>query len=397
MPSTATPRAFVWPPRRPGEIDLTGNPRTDQPRPSPTSPTSLTSLTSPNSTWRQTEAAWLDQTAAPLADRIGTSVPRYARCGHQHRQPDDAPITERTDGDLEACNACGKRAIPWTRLVCLGSFAGQLREVIHEIKFAQWRAAGWQAGTLLGRSLEAQLRSSGLGGLPVAVVPAPMSWRRRMWRGIDHTRVMAAATAAAINADRVAATKASAGGTTRRVPKSSEARVCPLLAKRHRRPQAELAASQRRSNIDGAIFFRGSHTSTPAASWSQMTFSLFGGLLSRCGRLAAALPQPARALLGLLPGIEAAAAVDWAQRQSGEVKAAGKGAEGGGGRLVVIVVDDVTTSGATLEACCRAVTKGLAVAGIGRHRVTLWAAVMGVTERSERSGGTDLADGGDQA
>ena len=64
----------------------------------------------------------------------------------------------------------------------------------------------------------------------MVVVPVPMPWQRRMYRGIDHTRVLAASCA-----------------RTLRLP------LCPVLRKRNGPAQMTLTATQRRVNLRGRL------------------------------------------------------------------------------------------------------------------------------------------------
>ena len=98
------------------------------------------------------------------------------------------------------CGSCRGRATPVNALVRLGAYTDVLRQWIPAIKYQRWS----DMAELLGRQLGVALTESKL--LDVSrcvVVPMPMPWQRRIYRGIDHTLAIAAAAAAQLHAPLV--------------------------------------------------------------------------------------------------------------------------------------------------------------------------------------------------
>lgn len=105
-------------------------------------------------------------------------------------------------------------------VVRLGPHVDALRDWIVKIKYQHWA----EMGDCLGRCLAEQVRSANVIDVDRAVVvPMPMPWQRRIYRGIDHTKVMATGAAAELGAP-----------------------VLSILAKANRPPQVTLPPSERR-------------------------------------------------------------------------------------------------------------------------------------------------------
>jgi predicted amidophosphoribosyltransferase len=145
--------------------------------------------------------------AGPAALALGDYC---RRCG------DSIGEGEATTG---GCVTCRKLPALADRVVRLGTYDGPLRELILAIKFQKW----WEMGRTLGRMLgdrvaaDAQIESG-----KAVVVPVPMPWQRRLFRGIDHARVIASGVAQAM-----------------------EAPLLPVLAKSNGAPQLALTPSMR--------------------------------------------------------------------------------------------------------------------------------------------------------
>ena len=87
--------------------------------------------------------------------------------------------------------------MPVAGIVRLGPYVDPLRQWIRSIKYQRWS----DMAELLGRQLGVALTESKL--LDVSrcvVVPMPMPWQRRVYRGIDHALAIAGATAAELRA-----------------------------------------------------------------------------------------------------------------------------------------------------------------------------------------------------
>lgn len=203
--------------------------------------------------------------------------------------------------DQAGCLACRDVRVPWDRCVRLGAYESELRDAIHDVKFTAFRALGSDLGRSLGQQLILALREeaskAGMVG-PVVLVPVPMPLARRLWRGIDHTMVLATGMAQACKAAGL------------------DVRVESPLRRRHRPSQVDVPPNERGSNVAGSF--------APDQIW--MVWQWVRGLMM--GRLGGRLG-------GLVGG------------RLGE----GAAAE------TIVMVDDVRTTGSTLAAACRAVRK----------------------------------------
>jgi predicted amidophosphoribosyltransferase len=120
--------------------------------------------------------------------------------------------------------------LPWSTAVRLGPWSGVLREAILEAKYARWRRLAFDLGRELGVVLARRLREVGVDADAAAVVPVPMSFRRRWSRGLDHTLAMA-----------------------RGVRRVTGCSILTPLRRRHRPPQASLAETAREANVRGCF------------------------------------------------------------------------------------------------------------------------------------------------
>jgi ComF family protein len=152
------------------------------------------------------------------------------RCGA--RLPADA-------GPLVNCAHCKGRRFAFETVVPLGRYQGPMREAVLTMKHANSLPLSTAMGNLL-----ANFRAERLASLRVdAVVPIPMHWRRRLWRGVNSPEVLAARLARWLNvplADRL------------------------LVRRRATRPQADLPHRLRRANLRGAFQVR-KHADLPGA------------------------------------------------------------------------------------------------------------------------------------
>lgn len=115
-------------------------------------------------------------------------------------------------------------------VVRLGPHVDVLREWVLAVKFSRWSEMGEHLGRLLGQAV----RRSELVDIDSAiVVPMPMPWQRRFYRGIDHARVIAEAAAREIKAP-----------------------VVSMLRKSHRPPQVSLAPSERKRSGSKGMMLR---------------------------------------------------------------------------------------------------------------------------------------------
>ena len=90
------------------------------------------------------------------------------------------------------CGSCRGKSTSVDAVVRLGAYTDGLRQWIPAIKYQRWS----DMAELLGRQLGVALTE--LQPLEVSrcvIVPMPMPWQRRIYRGIDHTLAIAAAAA----------------------------------------------------------------------------------------------------------------------------------------------------------------------------------------------------------
>lgn len=131
--------------------------------------------------------------------------------------------------DGEGCAACRSSRPPWSRFIRLGVYEAPIREAVHDLKYHAKRSVGRELGRLLGLRLRHELErfNQGSGGV---IVPMPISVRRRLVRGVDHTLVLA----------RAASNECG-------LP------VKRLLRRSHRPSQLSVPPSEREANVRGSI------------------------------------------------------------------------------------------------------------------------------------------------
>jgi ComF family protein len=143
------------------------------------------------------------------------------------------------DNAAGQCPRCRDLRLHLDCVVRLGIYQGALRTAVLRIKRPDERSLAVALGDLLARSTEARLAAL----KPDVVVPVPMHWTRRAWRGGN-------------SPDAIAQRLAGALGVPMR----------PGLLARCRRtpPQASLPRSKRRANVRGA-FRAARHPDLPGA------------------------------------------------------------------------------------------------------------------------------------
>jgi ComF family protein len=154
-----------------------------------------------------------------LADRRGTCV----RCG--------SVIVENALSAND-CRQCRGQRFHFDAAVRLGTYEGSRRLAVLRIKRSSERNLAVSLGNFLAAAERNRLRAMALDG----IVPVPMHWSRRIWRGVNSPETIAECLARSLN-----------------LP------LAPHLLTRRRRtaPQASLAPSKRRANVRGA--FRATH------------------------------------------------------------------------------------------------------------------------------------------
>lgn len=142
-----------------------------------------------------------------------------SRCGSQ--------LAPGTSGN--PCPRCRGLRLHFARAVCLGPYDGLLRTAVLRMK----RPADRPLAVVLGEHLAARVAAEFSTAEIDVVMPVPMHWSRRVWRGANSPEVLAAAIAERL-----------------RVPITSQ-----LLVRRRRTiPQATLSPGRRRANVRGAFF-----------------------------------------------------------------------------------------------------------------------------------------------
>jgi ComF family protein len=123
------------------------------------------------------DADWHPEAASAYCQRCGDAV-------GPGEKTDEGCGTCRKGAELDGGIAQG--------VIRLGAYVDPLRGWVHAIKYHRWEEMGEALGSMLGAAVHA----SGKVDLQRAVVvPVPMPWQRRLFRGVDHTAVLARAVA----------------------------------------------------------------------------------------------------------------------------------------------------------------------------------------------------------
>jgi ComF family protein len=126
------------------------------------------------------------------------------------------------------CPACHHRQFHFSAAACLGTYDNRLRSAVPRTKDRKDRGLALALGDLLAICRREQLDAWQLD----AVVPIPMHWSRRIWRGANSPTAVAQRVARHL-----------------RVPMAEH-----LLVRRRRTvPQATLSPRRRRANVRGAF------------------------------------------------------------------------------------------------------------------------------------------------
>jgi len=137
------------------------------------------------------------------------------------------------------CAWCRAQKLRFDRVVRLGRYDALLRQSVLSMKLPHQQPLSMALADLL-----CARRSDELVALrPDVVIPIPMHWTRRLWRGVNNPEIVAQRVAAAL-----------------KIPYPAQL----LVRSRHTEPQADLSPDQRRKNVHGAFRVR-PHRDLPGA------------------------------------------------------------------------------------------------------------------------------------
>jgi ComF family protein len=154
------------------------------------------------------------------------NLPPMARC--------EAEGDENSANDDVRCLLCQRVDPPYERAVAYGSYDGELRDLIHLLKFQQVHRAASVLGRMLAGTIANLERAMPVG--KIAVVPVPLFKRKRAQRGFNQAETIA----------RLALKELSR-------PERYELCTGILLRRRETASQIGLTSHQRRENMRGAF------------------------------------------------------------------------------------------------------------------------------------------------
>lgn len=130
------------------------------------------------------------------ADRICHRCQRALSADDVARCPRCAkPLPQYATADAEGCPLCRTKRLRFDRAVALGTYGGEVRELVLRIKQPRHEALCLAAGELLAERIVCELN----GTLPDLVVPVPMHWLRKLLRGTNDAEVLAEAVASQLH------------------------------------------------------------------------------------------------------------------------------------------------------------------------------------------------------
>jgi len=126
------------------------------------------------------------------ADDLGAYCTRCGDSVAEGEATETGCATCRAGAELEGGIANG--------VIRLGIFTDDLRDWVHGIKFGRWTEMGEELGRRLGDAVKS---ANVIDPRRAIVVPMPTPWQRRIFRGVDHSGVIAKAAARRLRAPRV--------------------------------------------------------------------------------------------------------------------------------------------------------------------------------------------------
>jgi ComF family protein len=154
------------------------------------------------------------------------------------REGTDRGETDRVEVETR-CLLCQRADPPFERAVAYGSYDGELRDLIHLLKFQQVRPASAVLGRMLAETianLEQAMPAGTLFSSKIAVIPVPLHTRKQAQRGFNQAEMIA----------RDALKQLSR-------PKRFDLCTGVLLRRRETGSQIGLTRHQRRENMRGAF------------------------------------------------------------------------------------------------------------------------------------------------
>ncbi len=142
----------------------------------------------------------------------------------------------RDDSDPQLCQPCRLAPPAFVKAVAYGGYHGELRSLVHLLKYEGMQPIARRLGLLLADSLEPFVGSA----TPMLVIPVPMHPEKQRRRGFNHAELLARAAIAEMR---------------RRHPQWVLHLETGLLKRvRVTVSQAGLTTHQRRQNLRGAFF-----------------------------------------------------------------------------------------------------------------------------------------------
>jgi predicted amidophosphoribosyltransferase len=221
---------------------------------------------------------WIGWTFPPVERAIeGASWSPDARAAYCARCGDSVGPGEATP---DGCATCRKGSYIsggiGDGVVRLGPYVDAMRDWVLKIKYERWA----EMGECLGHQLGRQVRAAGAIHLnSLVIVPMPMPWQRRIYRGIDHAAVIASSVASELHAP-----------------------IVSVFAKANLPPQVSLPASARKRSGSHGLRIRWRLGGWPLDGWNVLLVDdvrTTGASLKAAIRLLRPL-KPARIVCGVL-------------------------------------------------------------------------------------------------
>jgi ComF family protein len=179
-------------------------------------------------------------TRAPICDFCCAQLPAQtgvlcACCGEDLGIANLSPLPEDDSGSEPLCQPCRLAPPAFVKAVAYGNYQGQLRELVHLLKYDGMQPVGGHLGSLLANSLECFVSPQAM-----LVIPVPMHPSKQRQRGFNHAELLARAAIVEMR---------------RRHPQWVLKLDTSLLKRvRFTVSQAGLTTHQRRQNLRGAFF-----------------------------------------------------------------------------------------------------------------------------------------------